>query len=89
MTFEQFLPMLQTVSGKKITDTTDDFVEGLRHFDKVKLFNQATMSWDFLVTASFFMIPCSIICLDSNRENDIIIARFNKKLIFYITLAII
>jgi hypothetical protein len=35
VTFEQFLPMLQTVSGKKITDTTDDFVEGLRHFDKV------------------------------------------------------
>ena len=25
---------LQAVSGKKITDTVDDFVEGLRHFDK-------------------------------------------------------
>jgi hypothetical protein len=37
VTFEQFLPMLQTVSGKKITDTIDDFVEGLRHFDKVNL----------------------------------------------------
>ena len=24
----------QAVSGKKITDTVDDFVEGLRHFDK-------------------------------------------------------
>jgi len=36
VTFEQFLPMLQAVSSKKITDTTDDFVEGLRHFDKVR-----------------------------------------------------
>jgi len=34
VTFEQFLPMLQTVSSKQITDTVDDFVEGLRHFDK-------------------------------------------------------
>ena len=35
MTFEQFLPMLQSVSSRPITDTLDDFVEGLRHFDKV------------------------------------------------------
>merc|ERR1711971_1397156 len=34
VTFETFLPLLQAVSGKKITDTVDDFVEGLRHFDK-------------------------------------------------------
>jgi len=34
VTFEQFLPMLQTVSSRQITDTVDDFVEGLRHFDK-------------------------------------------------------
>merc|ERR1712168_625375 len=34
LTFETFLPLLQTVSGRKITDTVDDFVEGLRHFDK-------------------------------------------------------
>lgn len=34
VTFEQFLPMLQAVSSKQITDTVDDFVEGLRHFDK-------------------------------------------------------
>jgi hypothetical protein len=39
VTFEQFLPMLQAVSGKPITDTVDDFVEGLRHFDKVNTFN--------------------------------------------------
>jgi Ca2+-binding EF-hand superfamily protein len=36
VSFEMFLPILQTVSQKKITDTVDDFVEGLRHFDKVK-----------------------------------------------------
>merc|ERR1719312_1930917 len=34
VTFETFLPLLQAVSGKKITDTVDDFVEGLKHFDK-------------------------------------------------------
>merc|ERR1712223_538940 len=34
VTFDTFLPLLQAVSGKKITDTVDDFVEGLRHFDK-------------------------------------------------------
>ena len=35
MTFEMFLPMLQDVSSKPIRDTVDDFVEGLKHFDKV------------------------------------------------------
>lgn len=35
ISFEQFLPILQDVSSKKMTDTVDDFVEGLRHFDKV------------------------------------------------------
>ena len=29
-----FLPMLQDVSSKPIRDTVDDFVEGLKHFDK-------------------------------------------------------
>ena len=37
VSFETFLPILQAVSSKKITDTADDFVEGLRHFDKVSL----------------------------------------------------
>ena len=35
VTFEMFLPMLQDVSSKPIRDTVDDFVEGLKHFDKV------------------------------------------------------
>jgi myosin light chain 6 len=34
ITFETFLPILQTVSQKPITDTVEDFIEGLRHFDK-------------------------------------------------------
>merc|ERR1712193_591572 len=34
VSFETFLPILQAVSSKKITDTSDDFIEGLRHFDK-------------------------------------------------------
>merc|ERR1711982_111237 len=34
ITFETFLPMLQDVSSKPIRDTVDDFVEGLKHFDK-------------------------------------------------------
>ena len=37
ISFEEFLPIFQAVSSKKITDTADDFVEGLRHFDKVGL----------------------------------------------------
>ena len=37
VTFETFLPMLQDVSSKPIRDTVDDFVEGLKHFDKVRL----------------------------------------------------
>lgn len=37
MTFEMFLPMLQDVSSKPIRDTVDDFVEGLKHFDKVNI----------------------------------------------------
>ena len=39
VSFETFLPILQAVSSKKITDTADDFVEGLRHFDKVLFYN--------------------------------------------------
>jgi hypothetical protein len=38
ISFEEFLPIFQAVSTKKITDTADDFVEGLRHFDKVTYF---------------------------------------------------
>ena len=34
VTFETFLPLLQDVSSKPIRDTVDDFVEGLKHFDK-------------------------------------------------------
>lgn len=34
VSFETFIPILQAVSGKKVTDTMEDFVEGLRHFDK-------------------------------------------------------
>lgn len=36
VSFETFLPILHAVSQKKMTDTVEDFVEGLRHFDKVK-----------------------------------------------------
>jgi len=32
--FDVFLPILQTISKNKSTDTADDFIEGLRHFDK-------------------------------------------------------
>lgn len=34
ITFEMFLPILQAVSSKPIKDTVEDFIEGLRHFDK-------------------------------------------------------
>ena len=32
--FEVFLPMLSAICQRRSTDTTEDFVEGLRHFDK-------------------------------------------------------
>lgn len=32
--FEVFLPILQAVSKNRTTDTAEDFIEGLRHFDK-------------------------------------------------------
>ncbi|XP_053214227.1 myosin-2 essential light chain-like [Panonychus citri] len=32
--FDVFLPILQTVSKNRCTDTAEDFIEGLRHFDK-------------------------------------------------------
>lgn len=34
VTFDMFLPMMQAVTSKPCSDTVDDFVEGLRHFDK-------------------------------------------------------
>ena len=32
--FEVFLPIMQTITKQKSADTADDFIEGLRHFDK-------------------------------------------------------
>lgn len=34
LTFDVFLPILQTIVKNKSTDTAEDFIEGLRHFDK-------------------------------------------------------
>jgi len=34
VSFEEFLPMLSAICQRRSTDTTEDFVEGLRHFDK-------------------------------------------------------
>ena len=34
VSFETFLPILQAIMGRRSKDTTDDFIEGLRHFDK-------------------------------------------------------
>jgi myosin light chain 6 len=34
VSFDTFLPILQAVSQKPVTDTVEDFVEGMRHFDK-------------------------------------------------------
>ena len=28
------MPILQAVSSRKLTDTVEDFIEGMRHFDK-------------------------------------------------------
>ena len=34
VSFEVFLPILQAICSRRSSDTTEDFVEGLRHFDK-------------------------------------------------------
>lgn len=34
ITFDEFLPILQTISKSRSSDTAEDFIEGLRHFDK-------------------------------------------------------
>jgi len=34
ITFEVFLPILQTICKNRSSDTAEDFIEGLRHFDK-------------------------------------------------------
>jgi len=34
ISFEVFLPIMQTISRQSSGDTADDFIEGLRHFDK-------------------------------------------------------
>lgn len=34
ITFEVFLPILQAISKNRCTDQAEDFIEGLRHFDK-------------------------------------------------------
>jgi len=34
VTFEVFLPIMQAICSRRSTDTSDDFIEGLRHFDK-------------------------------------------------------
>jgi len=34
ISFEVFLPILQTISKNRSSDTAEDFIEGLRHFDK-------------------------------------------------------
>ncbi|KYN13409.1 Myosin-2 essential light chain [Trachymyrmex cornetzi] len=34
ISFEVFLPIYQAISKSRASDTADDFIEGLRHFDK-------------------------------------------------------
>jgi myosin light chain 6 len=34
MSFDVFLPILQTIARNRSTDSAEDFIEGLRHFDK-------------------------------------------------------
>jgi len=34
ISYEVFLPMYSSISKNKNTDTAEDFIEGLRHFDK-------------------------------------------------------
>lgn len=34
ISFEVFLPIYQAISKARSSDTADDFIEGLRHFDK-------------------------------------------------------
>jgi Ca2+-binding EF-hand superfamily protein len=34
ISFEVFLPIYQAISKSRSSDTADDFIEGLRHFDK-------------------------------------------------------
>merc|ERR1711872_344611 len=38
VTFEVFLPIMQAICSRRSTDTSDDFIEGLRHFDRMAMF---------------------------------------------------
>ena len=44
VSFETFLPILGAIMGRRSTDTSDDFIEGLRHFDKVSYTCKETVS---------------------------------------------
>ena len=54
VSFETFLPILQAIMGRRSKDTTDDFIEGLRHFDK-------GLKNDAFLCLRHFLWRCSVI----------------------------
>lgn len=43
--FDVFLPILQTIGKNKSNDSAEDFIEGLRHFDKVSVVECDSTYW--------------------------------------------
>ncbi|XP_047344555.1 myosin-2 essential light chain isoform X3 [Vespa velutina] len=59
ISFEVFLPIYQAISKSRTSDTADDFIEGLRHFDKDgNGYISSAELRHLLTTLGIYILPC-------------------------------